>query len=256
MYPILFEVGQFKFYSFGTFIALGAFIGGVILVHLAKSRKLKTHHLFDTVLYTLLLALVGARITYYFIYNNQFQSSGQILYFWQGGLIALGGFFVGFLTYLFFIRREKDPLWPTLDIGALALLPAWALGKLGCFLSTCTVGRPGTGFLTVNNMYPIDLYSAIWALLLFGFLYATWLRKKLSEGVIFFLALEGLFLGELLIKTLKIDFGENIARIEAIILLVIVVSTYLIFWKIHGPKIERTGVRTKIRNLVFRRKQK
>ena len=64
MQPVLFELGQFKLYSFGTFIALGGFVGGILLFRFLKRRKLRTTHLFDSILYTLLSALVGARITY------------------------------------------------------------------------------------------------------------------------------------------------------------------------------------------------
>jgi phosphatidylglycerol:prolipoprotein diacylglycerol transferase len=252
MLPVLFELGKFKFYSFGTFIALGTVIGGILLFWLAKKRRLKTHHLFDTVLYTLLLSLAGARLAYYFIYAKEFQSFWQVLYFWQGGLIALGGIIVGFLVYLYFIRKEKDPIWQMLDIGALSFLVAWAIGKFGCFLSGCATGRLTESPLAINGAFPVDLFSIIWALAIFVLLWRSWLKNKLSDGVIFFLAMEGFFLGELLIKTLKIDFAEDIVRIEAVSHLVIIVAIYLIFWRLHGPKIEKNQIGQTIKNFVFR----
>lgn len=254
MYPVLFQIGRFKFYSFGTFIALGTLAGGLLLFWLAKKRRLQTKHLFDTVLYTLLLSLIGARLAYYFIHAKEFQSFWQIFYFWQGGLLALGGIFVGFLTYLYFIKREKDPVWQMLDIGGISFLVAWGVGKIGCHLSGCNTGRLTDSFLAVNGALPVDLFSAVWAILLFFFLFRIWLKNRLSDGVIFFLAMEGFFLGELLIKTMRIDFGENIVRIEAIIYLALIVGIYLIFWKLHGPKIERTNIGTNIKNFVFRKR--
>jgi len=254
MLPILFEVGKFKLYSFGTFIALGTVVGGLVLFWLAKKRNLKTHHLFDTVLYTLLLSLAGARLAYYFIYAKEFKSFWQILYFWQGGLIALGGIIVGFLVYLYFIRKEKDPVWQMLDIGAISFLSAWVIGKFGCFLSGCAVGRLSDSPLAISGSFPIDLFSIVWALLLFILLLRSWLKNKLSDGVIFFLAMEGFFLGELLIKTLKIDFAEDIVRVEAVSHLLIIVSIYLIFWRLHGPKIEKNQIGQTIKNFVFRRR--
>jgi phosphatidylglycerol:prolipoprotein diacylglycerol transferase len=254
MLPVLFELGKFKFYSFGTFIALGTVIGGLVLFWLAKKRRLKTHHLFDTVLYTLLLSLAGARLAYYFIYAKEFQSFWQVLYFWQGGLIALGGIIVGFLVYLYFIRREKDPIWQMLDIGALSFLVAWAVGKVGCFLSGCATGRLTESPLAINGAFPVDLFSIVWAAAVFVLLFRSWLKNKLSDGVIFFLAMEAFFLGELLIKTLKIDFAEDIVRIEAVSHLVIIVAIYLIFWRLHGPKIEKNQIGETIKNFVFRRR--
>ncbi len=255
MLPILFEIGRFKFYSFGTFIALGTIIGGILIFRATKYRKLKTHHLFDTILYTLLFSLIGARLTYYFIYSNQFQNFWQVLYFWQGGLVALGGIVVGFLTYLYFIRKEKDSVWQSLDIAALGLLAAWAVGKFGCFLSTCSIGRPTDSFLAVNGVFPIDIFSAVWAIIVGVLLFRTWLTRRLSNGVVFFLALEGLFLGELLIKTLRADFAGSNGRVEALVYLALIVLVYILFWKMHGPRIERNNVGLVIKNFIFRRRR-
>lgn len=253
MLPVLFEVGQFKFYSFGTFIALGTIAAGLFLFRMAKVRKLTTHHLFDTVLFTLLFALLGARLTYYFVYLDEFQNFAQVLFFWKGGLVALGGIITGFVAYLYHMRRQKDPIWQMLDIGALALMIGWTIGKFGCFLSDCSVGRDASNFLTIGGHYPVDLFSAVWALLIFWIMFRTWSRNRLSEGVVFFLTLEALFLGTLLINTLKADFGEGVIRIEAIINLAIIVTIYLLFWKLHGPKIERRRFGLAIKNLVFRK---
>lgn len=256
MRPILFEIGQFKFYSFGSFIALGAIVAGLFLVWAAKRRRLHTHHLFDTVLYTLLFGLLGGRLTYYFLYQNQFKNILQVLYFWQGGLVALGGLVAGFLAYLYYIRQERDPMWQMLDIGILGLLLGWTFGKFGCHLSTCTLGRTADNLFSLNGSYPVDLFSLIWAGAIFIVMTLLWLKNKLSDGVVFFLGLEALFLGELLIKTLRADFSDGLARTEALIMLGLIVAIYLIFWRLHGPRFEKNRFGTMVRNLVFRRKPK
>lgn len=254
MLPILFEVGQLKFYSFGSFIALGTIVAGFFIYRAARGRNLKTHHLFDTVLYSLLFALIGARVSYYFVYQNQFQNFGQLFFFWQGGLVALGGLLAGFLTFLYHARKVRDPIWQLLDIGALALILAWSIGKFGCFLSSCSIGRDAENFLSVNGSYPVDLFISVWSLLLFAVMLVIWLRNKLSDGVVFFLAMEGLFLGQLLINTLKADFGEGIVRVEAIINLALIVALYLLFWKLHGPKVEKRRFGVAVKNFVFRKR--
>lgn len=255
MYPVLLKIGKFKLYSFGTFIAVGAVAAGLFMYLAAKKRKLNSHHLFDATLYTLFFGLIGARLLFYFLYQNQFQSFWQIFYFWQGGLVALGGLVIGFFTFLHFIRREKDPIWQMFDIGALGLLLGWTIGKIGCHLSGCSVGRDAVNIFSLQGSYPIDLYSALWTALAFAILFSAWLRNKLSDGVIFFLSLEGFFLGELLIKTLKADFGDGIVRIEAVVNLGLIVAIYLLFWRLHGPRIQKSRL-TNIRNFVFRKWRK
>lgn len=255
MLPVLFSIGQFKFYSFGSFIALGAVMAGIVINKGAKSRKLHTHHLFDTVLFTLLAALIAARVTYFIVYQNQFQSLGQLFYFWQGGLVATGGLIVGFPVFLYFLRKEKDPIWQMLDIGALGLLAAWAFGKFGCYLSGCTIGRDASGIFSSSGSYPVDLFSTVWAALVFLFAGYVWLKNRLSEGVVFFIAMEGLLLGQLLINTLDADFGVGVVRSEAIVLLTLIVVLYLLFWKLHGPKIEKNRWGTAVKSVIFRKKR-
>ncbi len=254
MQPVLFEVGQFKLYSFGTFIALGALVGGIVLFRLLKYRKLRTTHLFDSILYTLIIALVGARLTYYFAYQEQFKNFWQVFYFWQGGLLALGGILIGFMAFFRFNKRARQPTWEVLDVLSLAFLIGWAVGKVGCQLSGCSIGRASESWIAINGSLPIDLISSIWALIIFGILLYIYLRDRLTTGVVFFLASEAFFLGELLIKTLKADFGEGIVRAEAMIYLALIAITYLLFWRLHGPKIEKNSlqrfwgsVKTKLR---------
>lgn len=242
MHPILFEVGRFKLYSFGTFIALGALVGGLVLFRLLKDRKLKTTHLFDTVLYTLIVAIIGARLTYYFTFQEQFKNFWQVFYFWQGGLLALGGILIGFVTFLRFNKKAKQPTWEVLDALSLSFLIGWAVGKVGCQLSLCTVGRATESWIGISGMFPIDLFSSIWAIAVFGVLLYIYLKDRLSAGVVFFLSAEAFFLGELLIKTLKADFGEGIVRAEAMIYLALIAVTYLLFWRLHGPQIERPAL--------------
>lgn len=254
MHPVLLEIGKFKLYSFGSFIAIGTIAAGLVMYRLAKMSRLSTHHLFDTILYTLLMALLGARLTYYFVYQNQFQSFWQVIYFWQGGLIALGGLIIGFLVYFQTIRRLKEPIWPWLDIGALGLLVGWAVGKIGCHLSGCSVGRSTGSFLGIDGAYPVDFFGLFWLLLLFSVLLYAWTKNRLSDGVIFFLALEGFFLGELLLKTLRLDFGDGLGRVEAVINLTLIGAIYFLFWGQHGPQIEKNRLGSYLRRLILRRK--
>lgn len=242
MQPVLFEVGPLKLYSFGTFIALGAFVGGVVLFRLLKYRSLRTSHLFDTILYTLIVSLLAARLSYYFVYQEQFKNFWQVFYFWQGGLLALGGILVGFVAFLRFNKKARQPIWEVLDALSLSFLISWAIGKIGCYLSVCSLGRPSDSWLASNGMIPIDLISSIWAILVFVSLLYIYFKDRLSAGVVFFLSAEAFFLGELLIKTLKSDFGDGIARAEAMIYLALVAITYLLFWRLHGPKLEKPNL--------------
>lgn len=253
MKPILFQLGPINIYSFGALIALGAILGGMFAYWAAKKRRISIRHWFDTILYTFIAGIIGGRITYYFLYPEEFNGFWQLITIWQGGLLLLGALCLGFLCFLYQTKRLKEPVWQVLDIGALSLLIGWAIGKFGCHLSACSVGRSSQTFLSIDGAFPVDLFSSVWALIIFMIMVFAWLKNKLSDGVVFFLSIEALLLGDLLIKTLRLDFGTGLTRIEALIYLALIVLTYILFWKLHGPRVEKESFGTRIRNFVFRK---
>jgi len=220
-------------------IAIAALLAGLFAYWALKRHALTRKYLFDTVLYTLFFGLLGARIVFYLIYSDQFQSILQIFFIWQGGLVALGGILIGFLVFLHFLKKHPQRLWLVADIFALAFLLAWSVGKQGCVLSSCTAGKITESWLGINGTFPVDLLSSLWALFLFLLLGFVWLRQAMRDGAIFLLALEGYFLGELLIRSLKEDFSTGLGRAEAIIQLIIVVVIYIAYWRLYNPKMIR-----------------
>jgi len=231
MNPILFELGGFRLYSFGSFIALGAVVGTIVVFKLSQIRRLPTKNLFDLVLISLLAGLIGARIGYYLLYLEQFQSFWQLFYFWQGGLLASSGIVSGLAAFIWLTRRYQLPLAPMLDIGVLSFLLGWAVGKIGCHLSFCSIGRFSSSLIAFQSTVPVDLLSVVSAGILFVVLLWLWQREVLKDGLIFLLAVEGFVISEALIKTQKVDFGEGLSGIEAAAYLVTAVITYLIFWR-------------------------
>ena len=238
MHPVLLQIGQFKIYSVGAFIALAAIASGLLYYYLAKKRGLKTNHIFDTVLYILVIGLVFGRLGYYFIYTEQIHAFREIFYFWQGGLLALPAILAGFGALLYILKRHEEPYQRSLDIVGLSFLLAWAIGKLGCHISGCSIGRPWTGFLSLDGVYPVDLLSSILILLIFIVLLFLYLTSRVKEGIIFFIAIEGYLISELLIKVLKSDFGNDLTRVESIIYLGLIIAVYIVFWLLHGPGIK------------------
>src|SRR5690242_8665284 len=99
MYPVLLEIGRFKFYSFGSFIALGILAGSILLRTLAAKQKLKKISLFDAILAGVIWGLIGARLGYYILYSDQFPNFFQAIFVWQGNLLALTGLAVGFFAF-------------------------------------------------------------------------------------------------------------------------------------------------------------
>ncbi len=93
--------------------------------------------------------------------------SGAVLYGWViGGTLAL----------LFLTRFFKIPTVRYLDCVLPWLLVAQFLNRMGCFDAGCCYGKPTQFFFSVRseiaqaNVHPVQLYEAVYDLLLFWFI--------------------------------------------------------------------------------------
>jgi phosphatidylglycerol:prolipoprotein diacylglycerol transferase len=146
MRPLLFQIGNFKVYSFGLMAALALIVPGITIVRpLVRRRGVRSDFAYELIVAAGIGGFVGARI-YYMIENwsavhTAFWSTlfGGIGFVWYGGLI---GGFVGVVAWTLI---RKVPL----DIIANAMAPAtamgYAIGRIGCQLAgDGDYGKPST----------------------------------------------------------------------------------------------------------------
>ena len=136
MRPVLFEIGNFRLYSFGLMAALALIVPGIAIVRpLIKRRGVSADFAYELIVAAGIGGFVGARI-YYLVENftairADFWGAafGGIGFVWYGGLI---GGFLGVVGWTL-IRRIS------LDIIANATAPAvalgYAIGRIGCQLA-------------------------------------------------------------------------------------------------------------------------
>lgn len=144
MRPILFQIGDFTFYSFGLMAALALIVPGLTIVPaLLRRRGAPSEFAYELIIASGLCGFIGARLYYmaetWATTKADFWgvAFGGIGFTWYGGLI---GGFVGVVLWAL-IRRIP------LDIIANAMAPAiamgYAIGRMGCHLSgDGDYGRP------------------------------------------------------------------------------------------------------------------
>src|SRR3989344_3914018 len=131
MYPILFHLGSVNFYTHGLMIALGAVLGGAIIFYLAKKEDLSRKYLLDTLIYSLFVGIIVARIAYLIFYYYQFSSWKDMFLIWYGGLVSFGGFVGGFLAAALILKKRHENVLRWFDLGIVGVLAGWAIGKVG-----------------------------------------------------------------------------------------------------------------------------
>lgn len=193
MYPILFKIGGLSFYTHGLVAVLGIVLGTALIYYLAKKSSLSTGFLFDNIIYTVLFGIIGARLTFYLLYSNQFAGFREVIYLWQGGLVSIGGFVVGGFILHLLLKYQNQPIKKWFDVVVLGFALGLAIGRFGEYFADEFAGVKYSGKFSINGVFPVTTLEGLWVLLILILLLILKKFKNPVDGVIFsfFLILYG-----------------------------------------------------------------
>jgi len=199
MYPVLFQIGNFKIHTYGVFIALGFLTGIILALREAKRVGEEPENILDLAFYSIIAAIVGSRLLYIVLnYQYYIENPLEMIKIWSGGLVYYGGFLLALIVGIWYIRKSHLPLWKTADIIAPSIAIGEAIGRLGCFSAGCCYGKVTTlpWAVTFSNpeslaivgipLHPTQLYSSITALFIFLILTVV-KRVKKFDGLLIWL---------------------------------------------------------------------
>jgi len=193
MHPIMFEVGNFRIFSYGFMLALGVAISLILTVRVGRKEGVSEESILDLAIVTVLAGLLGARLFYVLVYDWSYYQNNllQIFDLRNEGLVWYGGLILGALAALTYLRLKKLPMGKILDLFATYVALGYAFGRIGCFLNGCCFGKPTTlpwgvifPGLDLVARHPTQLYSSFFALLLFLFLLRLYPRRRFDGQVI------------------------------------------------------------------------
>ncbi len=206
MYPILIQLGPITIYALWIFIALGFFAALLILNRLIQKDRPKLLFIAEHSLAVFLAGIIGARLI--FVLRNAGYFFGQldigrfleVFYIWDKGLSFWGGFLGIILSLSYFCRKKNENLPRWLDIIAICTLGGMVFGNIGTFLDGSNYGRETSlpwGVIIENSRYavpihPVQLYAAIYCLILAAALYRFYKKKNAGmEGQTALMGLAG-----------------------------------------------------------------
>lgn len=164
MYPILFEIGPLKIYSYGFMVAV-AFILGAYLARLeAAKQDVEPDVIINLSLVLAISAILGARLLYV-LQNLKFyiEYPGAIFMLQRGGLSFYGGLILATISAVIFLKRQRLSVIKIFDIVCPYLALGQAIGRIGCFLNGCCYGRPAENI----GRHPVQLYASFNLLVIF-----------------------------------------------------------------------------------------
>jgi phosphatidylglycerol:prolipoprotein diacylglycerol transferase len=249
MYPILFQLGRFHIYAYGSFIIVGFVI--TVFIATLKIRKSKIKISFENVadlfFYTVLATLLGSRILFGLINFDVYRQRPLDLFkLWKGGLVFYGGFILAVIVALWYMRRHRLPIWKLADLISPLIALGLSFGRIGCFFAGCCYGKETSlpwGIVFKNPeslarlnvpLHPTQLYDAANGLAIF-FLLTWWEKRKTFDGQIFLLFLFFYSIIRFFIEIFRGDprgflFRDLLSTSQAISILLAISSLFMLFY--------------------------
>lgn len=239
---IFLQIGPLAIHWYGLILALAMIAAVAVSLYSVKRRGLKTDDLLDLALLVVIAGIIGARLYDVFIIDWAYfsQNLDKIFYIWQGGLAIHGGIIGGALALYFWCRYRKQDIWQWLDIIAVALPLAQAIGRWGNYFNQELFGGPTSlpwGIPIAANLRPLIyrsfeyfqpafLYESILNLILFAVLFWQFKKNRLKIGQAAGLYLVGYGLIRFAMEFVRIDvtavlFGVRIPQLASIIAILV-----------------------------------
>jgi phosphatidylglycerol:prolipoprotein diacylglycerol transferase len=226
---------------YGILISAGILASALVAEKLLDSKKDK-EKLWTVGLVAVVCGVIGARayhVINYWIYYAQ--APVKILEVWRGGLGIWGAIIGGVIGVWLYLKLTHEPILKWLNLIAVVLPLAQAIGRVGNYFNTELFGIPTNLFwgiyippekrpaqyATFTRFHPLFLYEAALNLMLFALLVR--LYKKHSPTLAIYLigySVIRFALEALRINPWQID-GLNVAQMTSI--LVLVASSVFLF---------------------------
>jgi phosphatidylglycerol:prolipoprotein diacylglycerol transferase len=185
MYPFL-NLGLIKISSFGLMVALAWIVGVFIFWLIGRQEQADEEALIDLAFLASLGGLIGARVFYLLGHWQNFGVFDWFRIYSRPGLDWLGFLFGFFLVVYRFCLGKK---WSFVKMGDLLVIPlalSESLGRIGCFLNGCVVGkvtRMPWGTLVsgyAGKRHPVAIYQSILVFIIFVALVKRRVKSRYS----------------------------------------------------------------------------
>jgi len=136
MNPIFLDLGIFKIYWYSITMLTAILVGSFLFYKEAKRQKLKSEFLDNLVFYAIICGISGARL-YYVLFNLSYYLKNpiEIIEVWNGGLAIHGAIIGGGIWIVYYCMKNKINPLRILDITAISVIIAQAIGRWGNFFN-------------------------------------------------------------------------------------------------------------------------
>lgn len=236
MYPYIYSSDSFTLGSYGLFLAIAYLTGRWYFLNNLERTKPEIQNTEYLIILLLVLGVLGAKLM--FLLKNPDKSD---LIFSGTGFSSQGGLVGALLATYIYTQFNKVKLHILLDAAAPAAILAYAIARIGCFLSgdDChgiesnlpwAISFPDGIKPTDNKVHPVPLYEIIYSVIIFMVLVARKSREKIPYEQFFLLfGLWGFcrFAVEFVTTNERIFFAMSGSQIGALIMVLSSLAYFL-----------------------------
>lgn len=183
-HTLLHLFGPFAIHSYGLMIALGLLLFIYLVQKDRRFAALKLENRFSGILlWGIIAALLGGRILFFITNPDLLTGPLDLISFHEGGFSILGSILGVLFTLPLYLRSQKIPIIPFLDLITLYTPLLQSISRIGCFFAGCCYGLPANVAWAVSYtdpesvaplytcLHPTQIYSAISLMIIFALLY-------------------------------------------------------------------------------------
>lgn len=144
VHPYFIQTASFSIRWESVLIIIGVILSFAMAWYLAKPKgEAYRDALLDLCFWLLPAGVIGARAwEVLWTWESYKEAPLQIFAAWDGGMSIQGALLFGGIAAILFARRRGLRVWELLDLLAPAALVGQAIGRIGCFLSGDSWGKP------------------------------------------------------------------------------------------------------------------
>lgn len=199
---------------YGIILTLGIIAGFFYTLRRAKKDGIKEDDIYDLAFFTVITAIIGARLYYVLCELENYHTFYDVIAIWEGGLAIYGAIIAGAVSVILVCRHKKLNTLAVLDAVSPAVMLGQLIGRWGNFTNAeahggvtdifIRMGIQANGVGETIYYHPTFLYESLWNLV--GFILINiFYNKRKFKGQIFLEYMAWYGFGRMLIEGLRTD---------------------------------------------------
>lgn len=231
MYPELFRIPEFEMFGrkFGDFPVMSfgvvVMLGIVLAIWMGRKRAqqwgIRPDQITDAAFWGVIPGILGARIGYIVQEWSYFSEHPEKLWSLEfAGMTSFGGILLAVIGLIVYAKIKKINGLAFMDVLAVPLLIAEAVGRFGCLLNGCCYGHPTTKWYGVHVQgaeglfQPAQMFDSVFVILI-GALILVFERKMRPYGSSIALAVGGWGVSRFFYEFFRAGTNDEVARGQA-----------------------------------------